>query len=143
MSRISFILAGCAVILGAGAAYIRLAPLDPAAYHVALTGAQSTGKPNEATFDSNFPLKASVLASRLQSIALAEPRTRLLAGADLHITYVQRSALIGYPDLITVQITAIDPTHARLELWSRAKFGTSDFGVNRARLERWIAKLGA
>ncbi|MFD1808937.1 DUF1499 domain-containing protein [Gemmobacter lanyuensis] len=28
-----------------------------------------------------------------------------------------------------------------MRLWSRARFGYSDFGVNRARAERWLAAL--
>ncbi|MFN7193418.1 MAG: DUF1499 domain-containing protein [Rhodospirillales bacterium] len=30
-----------------------------------------------------------------------------------------------------------------MALYSRSRFGESDFGVNRARLERWLEKLAS
>jgi uncharacterized protein (DUF1499 family) len=68
---------------------------------------------------------------------------------SLMITYVQRSRVFGFPDYITVKAVATESTGegstvgsgAGLIIWSRARYGRSDFGVNRARVEAWLAAL--
>jgi uncharacterized protein (DUF1499 family) len=74
-------------------------------------------------------------------VALAQPRTTLHAAFDdrLQAHFVARSALLNFPDLIAVQVTP----DSGLILWSRSLYGRSDFGVNRARLETWLAALEA
>ncbi len=56
------------------------------------------------------------------------------------ITYVQRSRVFGFPDYLTVKAVVMDGG-AGLIIWSRARYGRSDFGVNRARVEAWLAAL--
>lgn len=127
-------------------AAVRLAPLDPARWHVSLAGQPRSAKPNDAAIyppeGGAWPLAPQALAAAVQAVALAEPRTRLLAGspAEGRMTFVQRSAVWGFPDLVTVETFAEGPG-AGLRLWSRSRFGYSDFGVNRARADRWLAAL--
>ncbi|GGW21950.1 hypothetical protein GCM10011452_04210 [Gemmobacter lanyuensis] len=131
-------------------AFVRLTPLDPARWHVSLASAPRSIKPNDVTVAPTgadlsapvLPLTPQALAERIQQIALAEPRTQLMAGsvAQGRLTFVQRSRIWGFPDVITVETFAV-PGGATLRLWSRARFGYSDFGVNRARAERWLAAL--
>lgn len=115
--------------------YIRLAPSDPARWHVAVMG-------GDADFPGGLrrvlPGRAGDLA-RLDTIIRATPRTQVLAGsvAAGHVTYVTRSALWGFPDYTTVQLRGAD-----LAIWSRLRFGGSDLGVNAARLNGWLAALG-
>ena len=52
------------------------------------------------------------------------------------MTYVTRSKWMGFPDYATVKQSG-----EVLELWSRLRFGTMDQGVNKARVERWLAAL--
>ncbi len=59
----------------------------------------------------------------------------------MQLHYVVRSALINYPDLVTVQIHALDGTHSTMTVWSRSVYGHRDFGVNRERTEAWLAAL--
>jgi len=132
------------------AAFVRLAPIDPARWHVSLQEPMRTGKPNDirirpAGAEIAAPVFAeppAALAARIAALALAEPRTRLLAGSPSlgHMTFVQRSRLWGFPDVITVE-TLPAPGGATLRLWSRSRFGYSDMGVNRARALRWLAGL--
>ena len=131
-------------------AFVRLAPVDPARWHVTLVDHPASIKPNDATAyvaggDLAAPIYSEppeVVLARLEALALAEPRTRLVAGSagEGRLTLMQRSALWGLPDFITAETTAT-PEGTRLQIWSRARFGFSDFGGNRARLERWIAAL--
>lgn len=127
-------------------AAVRLAPLDPARWHVALAGLPRSIKPNDAALyppeGGPWPVAPQALAEAVQAVALAEPRSRLLAGSPAtgRMTFVQRSALWGFPDLITVETFATS-AGAGLRIWSRARFGYADFGVNAARLARWRAAL--
>lgn len=115
--------------------YVRLSWVDPTRWHA------------ELTFDANRDLASGaqrVVAAgpnglqTLNEIALASPRTTVLAGSvdSGRITYVARSAVIGFPDYITVQQSG-----DVLKLFSRLRFGRSDFGVNKDRVDGWITQL--
>ncbi len=81
------------------------------------------------------------LFTSIRAVALAQERTFAHgdAGAARQAHFVARSALLNYPDLITVQVTP----ESGLILWSRSIYGRSDFGVNQARLTAWLAALDA
>lgn len=66
----------------------------------------------------------------------------LLAGSpdDGWMTYVQTTPLIGFPDYISVRIADAGGT-SRLSVLSRSRFGYSDLGANRRRVDRWLAEL--
>ncbi|MEL6977707.1 MAG: hypothetical protein AAGM38_03390 [Pseudomonadota bacterium] len=93
------------------------------------------------------------LLAALDAAALSEPRTEIVtppsgapgAGDARSRTYLQRSAIIRYPDYVTALATPMesgaDGPRASLVLYSRSVYGISDRGVNRARLDRWIAAL--
>lgn len=89
-----------------------------------------------------FNMSAARLADALRAVALAEPRTLELPGAGGgRLRFVQRSFLMRYPDVIDVLVIARDDGTSTLALYSRSAVGHSDLGVNRARLERWLAAL--
>ena len=50
-----------------------------------------------------------------------------------------RSALLNYPDLVTVQAQPVDAAHSTLVIWSRSVYGRRDFDVNKQRTEAWLA----
>ena len=123
-----------ALVLGLGA-YIRLAPSNPARWHVAPV----------AEVDQDLP--SGVLRvvetgpdglQRLDLIARATPRTSVLAGSvdEGMITYVTRTKWIGFPDYTTVQQ---DGDTQRIH--GRLRFGRRDFGVNKARVDGWLGKM--
>lgn len=76
------------------------------------------------------------------AMALTQPRTRRALGDPglAQATYVQRSAVIGFPDYITVRALPA-PGGATLAAFSRSRYGRSDFGVNKARLSAWLQAL--
>jgi uncharacterized protein (DUF1499 family) len=78
----------------------------------------------------------------LKTIALAEPRTVVKTedGPARQIAFVQRSKTFGFPDDVTVEAVPV-PGGTALAAYSRARIGIRDFGVNRARIERWAGKL--
>ncbi|MFN3577151.1 MAG: DUF1499 domain-containing protein [Tabrizicola sp.] len=127
--------------LAAGAAWVRLAPVDPARWHADLgvpgpapdRGVLVCLAPDRLAGD---PARA---LARLDAIARATPRTERLAGSvgEGHVTWVTRSRLMGFPDFTTAQIL---PDRG-LCLYARQRFGEYDWGVNAQRLEDWQAAL--
>ena len=57
------------------------------------------------------------------------------------LRFVQRSRLLRYPDTINVRFFALGDKQSTLAIYSRSQIGTSDLGVNLARLNRWLARL--
>ena len=88
-----------------------------------------------------FAVSVEELRTRWDAVIAAQPRMVTLAEHDHQIDYVQRTALIRYPDIITVRFIPLTPARSTLALYSRSVYGSSDFGVNRARIESWLAGL--
>ncbi|MFP4328605.1 MAG: DUF1499 domain-containing protein [Paracoccaceae bacterium] len=121
-----------------GLAWIRLAPSDPLRWHVAPAVTDDADLPDGAK--RRVTGAGPEALARLDAIARATPRTAVLAGsvAEGMVTYVTRSRLFGFPDYTTVQRAGDD-----LLIHARQRFGRSDMGVNRARLDDWLRRLGA
>jgi hypothetical protein len=137
---------GFAVIVVMGLlGYIRLAPSDPAVWHVDMAAAGFLPPANGHVFcmrpDNRYgPVTdAAGLLARLDMVALASPRTQRLAGtvAEGWITWVTRSRLLGYPDYTTAQVMA----GPGLCILGRQRFGSSDAGVNAARIGGWVQEV--
>lgn len=139
------------VAAAAGMTWVRLAPDDPAFWHVDPLSGASTGRPNEARIlppgapgegiaSPVFAMTPEALLRRFDAAAMADARVTRLAGGPeaLFATYVQRSAIFGWPDYISARAVEAEGG-AALAVWSRSRYGYSDMGVNRARLERWLA----
>jgi hypothetical protein len=47
---------------------------------------------------------------------------------------------MGFPDYVTAEVSQT-PAGTRLDIVSRLRFGTVDFGVNAARLKDWLSQL--
>jgi uncharacterized protein (DUF1499 family) len=77
-----------------------------------------------------------------EAIAM-QPRIELVAAeADgRRLTYVQRSLLLHFPDIITVEFMPQDEGHSTLAIASQSRYGMSDFGVNAGRVEAWTDLL--
>lgn len=142
----------CAVL--AFALYVRLAPSDPLRWHIDLERARP-----EAMLSAPLApgadlvrqlqggayadllvaeVEARQLLAKLDAIAMAAPRTTRLAGsvAEGHVTWVTRTALWGFPDYTTAQVTT-----GGLAVYARLRFGSGDQGVNAARLRDWLGQL--
>jgi uncharacterized protein (DUF1499 family) len=129
---------------------------DPAAFHIDPATAARTGAPNDFLVAPEgataarpdriaevHPMPPRALLERLDSVAMGAPRTERIGGSldEGWITYVQRSRVFGFPDYVSVRAVEV-PGGSALIVWSRARFGYGDFGVNRARVENWLAALG-
>ncbi len=125
-----------AVVVGV-LGYVRLAPSDVSRWHVA----------PQVTADKNFKAGVTRLVEtgpdgleRFDNLARETARTIVLAGSvdGGMVTYVTRSKVFGFPDYTTVQ-----QDDDQLEIYARLRFGRSDSGVNRARVDRWLDALQA
>ncbi|BBK41484.1 hypothetical protein STVA_15040 [Allostella vacuolata] len=74
-----------------------------------------------------------------------EPRLERVAADDAALAdrYVQRSRIMRFPDTVDVRFLDLPGGRSTLALYSRSQLGSDDFGVNRARIARWLALLSA
>jgi hypothetical protein len=144
VKRVLSLLVALGILMAGILLWVRVAPSDPAVWHVDPVTAPDPAKPNWARIPPGAIIgPPGTLAPRLAAALGAEPRLTLLAGRleDGHATYVQRSRLMGYPDYITVRILPDAAGQETLALLSRSRFGQGDMGVNAARVARLRAAL--
>jgi len=136
--------------LGAAPLAERLA-LDPATL-------ERTGRPNDflvcpenfctAASDRVAPILAIAAADQLrlwEEVVNTSPRTRVMAVDDDRLTIhaEQQTRLMRFVDTIVVRVVPLEDGRSSFAVYSRSELGYGDMGVNRARLEDWIAKLEA
>jgi len=90
-----------------------------------------------------FDAPPGKLMQALKSLVTQEPRTELVHGNGTtgRIEAVARSKIFRFPDFITAQVFPAGDGKSALAIYSRAKYGIRDFGVNKARVEKWLAAL--
>ena len=113
----------------------------PNQYLVAPPGLCRRAKPHRDS--PRYAMPPAELARRLEAALASEPRlTWIRRDADgLGGQLVQRSRIFRFPDFIDLRILPSDDGGAALAIYSRARYGVRDFGVNRERVERWLARL--
>lgn len=129
--------------------------VNAADWHVDPTTAVPAGNPNwyRLTPDSApadraaerdgsapvFDVDVAALSAAFDAVALADGRVEVIAGsaADGFVTYMQRSAFFGFPDFVSVKFVEV-PGGSSLSIFSRARDGKSDLGVNKKRVIRWV-----
>lgn len=91
-----------------------------------------------------FDVPPAKLRSEFLNIVVAAPRVShsLADEGGLYDDFVVRSALIGFPDLVSVKFLAAGAGKSTLALYSRSVYGRWDLGVNRARSLAWLKQLG-
>ncbi len=89
-----------------------------------------------------FSADAEQVLQTIADIAAAEPRTKLLDGsvAEGSMTFISRSRF-GFRDYITVKAVA-EGDATKLAILSRPRIDGQDWGVNAARMDRWILEAG-
>jgi uncharacterized protein (DUF1499 family) len=138
--KITFLALAALALAAIGLAlWVRLAPLQGEGWHVDPATAPDPTTPNFARLDLTLPMPPEAAAERLRAVA-AESGAVLVAGEGLHLTFVTRSRLMGYPDYTSVTLTEAEGG-TRLQALARSRFGNSDMGVNRARMNAWRAAL--
>lgn len=140
--RIAALFVVLIVVLIAGLMiYVRLAPTHVAQWH----SLPDVTEPGDTAGDGSFLAARRITApadqvlAAVETRALATPRTVLLAGSPAEglLTFQTRSRFWGFPDHTTVGVQG-----DLLVIYGRLRFGQSDLGVNRARVEEWLSTLG-
>jgi uncharacterized protein (DUF1499 family) len=92
-----------------------------------------------------YHVPAERLFALIREIAGSQPRTyqAALFPDQLQAHYVARTAVFNFPDLILLQVRTDGADSSDLIVYSRSVYGRSDFGVNRKRVELWLAQLQA
>lgn len=139
------IIAFLAIVVLAAMAYIRLAPSDAGRWHVAPTVTDV----GDAAGDNSFRAVRQITASpetilrSVEQVMLQQPGTSVFAGSQSSglITFITRSKIMGYPDYTTVGVIETD-AGPLLSIFARSRFGNNDHGVNAARVQAVLARLG-
>jgi uncharacterized protein (DUF1499 family) len=77
-----------------------------------------------------------------EAVAL-QPRVELVLqeAGGRRLTYIQRSLVFRFPDIITVEFLTIEGGRSTLAVASHSRYGREDFGVNAKRVEAWVDLL--
>jgi uncharacterized protein (DUF1499 family) len=117
---------------------------------------ERTGKPNDALIGPPgecagevdrpapvFAVSPQELFRIWTEVVLEEPRTRLVARNShrLLLNAEQLSRVFGFVDEIAIRVLPAGDGGATFVAYSKSRVGYYDFGVNRARLERWIDRI--
>ena len=97
----------------------------------------------DADFESpSFAVSVEDLLEIAETAIGAEPRTKLVAkDRNLpQLVFVQRSRIFRFPDTVWLQGVKTE-TGSSLIIYSRSNYGESDLGVNKKRVQAWLAKL--
>lgn len=132
------------------ALWVRLAPDDVSRWHLDPATITASGAANAFIVKPGgegadiaspiYPETPEALLARFRVVALSQPRVRVLSEADGFLTLIERSKLMRFPDYISVRAVAVDGGSA-LNIFSRARYGSEDAGVNRARVLAWLGEL--
>ena len=85
--------------------------------------------------------------AEIDAIFAAMERTERtdISSDGLAVTYVQRTAGLGFPDIVSVQVFPMTDKSGKpasaLGIFSRARYGIVDFGVNRRRVNHVLNTL--
>ena len=92
-----------------------------------------------------YPVSGERLRLMIAEAALADPDTQPVFAAlwEDHDRYLARSRVLRFPDTIDVLAIERSENRATLAIYSRSQVGRGDLGVNRARVERWLDRIGA
>ena len=134
-------------VLVVGVLWIRYAPIDRDRWHVDPADADDPGKAGFRLIGQEaprYPADPDSVLAAFNDIARSEPRTHLLEGDvdEGMLTYVARSRVIGFADLITVKAVS-EGAVTKLSIISRTRLGSIGYktGSNVERLDRWLQDM--
>jgi len=130
-----------AVLLFVGTLYVRLAPSDPAQWHVDPATVTDVNLDNQYLEKTTVPGEVSAVAASLSKILGGEVVSGSFEAG--FVTVVVRTPLYGYPDYVSVRIAEAGTGTSDVTLFSRSRFGKLDLGANKARVERVLSELRA
>lgn len=132
-------------------AYVRSLSHDVAQWHVDPQTAPDPSTPNWYRTSPGgenpapvFAASVDELSAAFDRVVAAQSATELLAddrASGGPVTWVQRSSLFGFPDYVSVSFLPSGDGGSTLAVFSRARLGQSDLGVNEKRVNAWLAAV--
>jgi len=101
---------------------------------------------NDAHMDRESPVygvDVATLKTALLKMVNEERATERVddLASETELRFVTYSARLRFPDTTRVRLIALDDKRSTIALYAQSQIGTSDLGVNFARLKRWLKKL--
>lgn len=92
-----------------------------------------------------FPVTPEEIVQAFVAVINETPRATVLAISDdgLALEVAQRSATFGFIDFISIRAYPAGEDLASFAIYSRARVGYYDFGVNRDRVLEWVDRVRA
>lgn len=92
-----------------------------------------------------YAMPPAQLFAVVRHVAAEQPHTYTLSEdkAGLREGWVVRSLVWNFPDIIWAEVRPVGTAASELLLYSRSVYGYGDFGVNRRRVETWLAAVAA
>jgi uncharacterized protein (DUF1499 family) len=88
-----------------------------------------------------FSLPPATLIDRLIEMAPRDGATEIERIDDMSVEMVVRTPIVRWPDRVSVRAYTADGAASVVAIYSRSKYGSSDLGANKARVDRWLEKL--
>lgn len=122
------------LLVAAGMVYIRLAPINPAAFSLGDSPKDVGDFDNVGGFTAVRQVEAEDVLAKVTAAMLALPRTVLVQ--ENPMAFVTRSRVFGFPD-----VTVVSVQNGHLIVRGHLVYGKSDLGVNKARILRILGAL--
>jgi uncharacterized protein (DUF1499 family) len=90
-----------------------------------------------------YSLKPDALKAVMARVVASEPDVTAVDSTPLGDRYIQRTRWMRFPDTIVVRYIPRADEQSTVAIYSRSQLGKGDFGVNKARVARWLGKLSA
>jgi uncharacterized protein (DUF1499 family) len=88
-----------------------------------------------------LPYSAPELKKRFLALLAEDGNSNMIADTDNKLEFNVRTAMVRWPDLISVEFVAKSDDSSTLYIYSRSIYGRSDLGANKARVNNWLARL--
>lgn len=111
----------------------------PNQFLMAPSGLCRVSKPH--TLSPTFQVPVAELKQAFMAVVARQPRTEVVEEGANYAKLVQRSKLMRFPDDIDVRFVSLGNTDSTFAIYSRARYGIRDFGVNQARVRHWLGQL--
>lgn len=115
----------------------------PNQYLLLPSGFQAVATPDAVS--PRFDVSVDRLETEALRVIRMQPRTVEIARdpEQRQYAFVQRTPILRFPDTITVRFVDLPDGRSSLAIYSRSRIGRSDLGVNRRRVDGWLAAIGA
>ena len=117
-------------------------PGSPNSWLIAPAGPSATS-PRADARAPEFNISAKRLSEDWAAFIGQQPRTRILGISDdgLQVEAEQRSTVFGFVDKVSFRAVQLGGAQSTFYAYSRSQTGYWDLGVNRKRLQDWVAAL--